>query len=60
MRGAYDSQEVTVPDTAHGWQLFSGMDGVDAAARELAPASQAVLAAANADMISVARWLRSY
>jgi hypothetical protein len=60
VRARYDGQEVSVPDTARGWQLFSDMDGSDVAARELCAAARGVLEAANSDMISVARWLRTY
>lgn len=52
-------EEPEVPVTAVGWQLFSSMDGSEAAAAQLHEAATAVIAAAKADALGLGRYLSS-
>ena len=40
---AFQAEEYNIPTTASGWQLFTGMDNVEDAAKELTEATQFVI-----------------
>ena len=55
-----DGVDARVPDTASAWQLFSDMDGADAAAQALHDKAVDVLRIANGDHRSFVEAMRYY
>jgi len=56
----HGGNEPTVPTTARGWQIFTGMPGSEAAAAAMGAAGKAVVEAAKTDAIGTARYMRNY
>lgn len=60
LRGQLEGRDVTVPDTARGWQLFSDMAGADEVARILHDKAVDVLRIANGDHRSFVEAMRHH
>ena len=56
----YEGNEVKVPTTIRGWQLYSTMPGAGKAAKALASAARAAIAAGKRDTLGVARFIKSW
>lgn len=56
----YEGNEVKVPTTIRGWQLFSTMPGAGKAARALTRAAKAAITAGKRDTLGVARFIKAW
>ena len=56
----YEGKEVKVPTTIRGWQLYSTVPGSGKAAKALAKAARAAIAAGKRDTLGVARFIKSW
>lgn len=59
LEAVYNGDDPQVPDTVRGWQLFSGMDGNEKAARDLSVAARKAVDAAKSDVTGLARYVRA-